>query len=68
MYSYKSILLDNENNINLNIQYEPKSIILNADKDRIAQVISNLSNAVKFTTKERNHIYDSGEEEFRSYC
>lgn len=58
---YRSILLDNEDNINLNIQYEPKSIILNADKDRIAQVISNLlSNA-------RNHIYDSGEEEFRSH-
>ena len=38
---YRSILLDNEDNINLNIQYEPKSIILNADNDRIAQVISN---------------------------
>jgi signal transduction histidine kinase len=34
----------------LTIQYEPKSIFLEADKDRIAQVISNLlSNAVKFT-------------------
>jgi signal transduction histidine kinase len=55
---YKSILLDNENNISLNIQYEPKRIILNADKDRIAQVISNLlSNAVKFTTKEKGTIY-----------
>jgi signal transduction histidine kinase len=55
---YRSILLDNENNINLNIVYEPKSIILNADKDRIAQVISNLlSNAVKFTTKEKGTIY-----------
>lgn len=55
---YRSILLDNENNINLNIQYEPKSIILNADKDRIAQVISNLlSNAVKFTTKEKGAMF-----------
>jgi signal transduction histidine kinase len=49
---YKSLLLDNENNVNLNIVYEPKSIILNADKGRIAQVISNLlSNAIRFTTK-----------------
>jgi signal transduction histidine kinase len=32
------------------IQYEPKSVFLEADKDRITQVISNLlSNAVKFT-------------------
>jgi signal transduction histidine kinase len=55
---YRSILLDNENNINLNIRYEPKSIILNADKDRIAQVISNLlSNAVKFTTKQKGTIF-----------
>ncbi len=55
---YRSILLDNEDNINLNIQYEPKSIILNADKDRIAQVISNLlSNAVKFITKEKGIIF-----------
>ena len=55
---YRSIPLDNENNINLNIRYEPKSIILNADKDRIAQVISNLlSNAVKFTTKQKGTIF-----------
>jgi signal transduction histidine kinase len=59
---YRSILLDNENNIDLNIQYEPQSIILNADKDRIAQVISNLlSNAVKFTTKEKGTIYVTAE-------
>jgi signal transduction histidine kinase len=59
---YRSILLDNEDNINLNIQYEPKSVILNADKDRIAQVISNLlSNAVKFTTKEKGTIYVTAE-------
>jgi signal transduction histidine kinase len=32
------------------VQYEPKSVFLEADKDRITQVISNLlSNAVKFT-------------------
>jgi signal transduction histidine kinase len=55
---YRSILFDNEENVNLNIQYEPKSIILNADKDRIAQVISNLlSNAVKFTTNEKGTIF-----------
>jgi signal transduction histidine kinase len=59
---YRSILLDNEDNINLNIQYEPKSVILNADKDRIAQVISNLlSNAIKFTTKEKGTIYVTAE-------
>jgi two-component system, OmpR family, sensor histidine kinase VicK len=54
---YRSLLLDNENSVNLNIVYEPKSIILNADKERIAQVISNLlSNAIKFTTKEKGTI------------
>jgi signal transduction histidine kinase len=54
---YRSLLLDNENKINLNIVYEPKRIILNADKGRIAQVISNLlSNAIKFTTKEKGTI------------
>jgi signal transduction histidine kinase len=54
---YRSLLLDNENNANLNIVYEPKSIIVNADKGRIAQVVSNLlSNAIKFTTKEKGTI------------
>jgi signal transduction histidine kinase len=54
---YRSLLLDNEDNVNLNIVYEPKSIILNADKERIVQVISNLlSNAIKFTTKEKGTI------------
>jgi signal transduction histidine kinase len=54
---YRSLLVDNEDKINLNIQYEPRSIIVNADKDRIAQVISNLlSNAIKFTTKEKGTI------------
>lgn len=51
----RSLLLDNENNINLDIQYEPKSIIVNADKGRISQVISNLlSNAIKFTATTKN--------------
>jgi signal transduction histidine kinase len=55
---YRSLLLDNENNINLNIIYEPKTIIVNADKGRIAQVVSNLlSNATKFTTNDKGTIY-----------
>jgi signal transduction histidine kinase len=59
---YRSLLIDDEDNINLNIVYEPKSIILNADKERIAQVISNLlSNAIKFTTKENGTIYVSAD-------
>jgi signal transduction histidine kinase len=59
---YRSLLFDNEDNINLNIVYEPKSIILNADKERISQVISNLlSNAIKFTTKEKGTIHVTAE-------
>jgi two-component system sensor histidine kinase VicK len=55
---YRSLLSDNENNANLNIIYEPKSIIVNADKERIAQVVTNLlSNAIKFTTKGKGTIY-----------
>ena len=55
---YRSPLLDNENNIKLNIIYEPKTIIVNADKGRIAQVVSNLlSNAIKFTTNYKGTIY-----------
>jgi two-component system, OmpR family, sensor histidine kinase VicK len=55
---YRSLLPDNENNANLNIIYEPYSIIVNADKERIAQVVTNLlSNAIKFTTKEKGTIY-----------
>jgi signal transduction histidine kinase len=59
---YRSLLFDNEDNINLNIVYEPKSIILDADKERISQVISNLlSNAIKFTTKEKGTIHVTAE-------
>ena len=55
---YRSLLFDSEENISLNIVYEPKSITLNADKERVSQVISNLlSNAIKFTTKEKGTIY-----------
>ena len=55
---YRSLLFDNEKNAKLNIIYEPKSIIVNADKGRIAQVVSNLlSNAIKFTTKEKGAIF-----------
>jgi signal transduction histidine kinase len=49
---YRSLLFDSEGNINRNIVYEPNSISLYADKERVSQVISNLlSNAIKFTTK-----------------
>jgi signal transduction histidine kinase len=59
---YRSLLFDNEDNINLNIVYEPKSIILDADKERISQVISNLlSNAIKFTTKDKGTIHVTAE-------
>jgi signal transduction histidine kinase len=59
---YRSLLFDNEENISLNIVYEPKSITLNADKERVSQVISNLlSNAIKFTTKEKGTIYVTAE-------
>ena len=35
---------------NLQLSYEPRDILLQADKSRIAEVISNLlSNAIKFT-------------------
>jgi two-component system, OmpR family, sensor histidine kinase VicK len=55
---YRSLLLDNGNNINLNIIYEPKTIIVNADKGKIAQVVSYLlSNAIKFTTNDKGTLY-----------
>ncbi len=54
---YKSLLVDKEDYIGLNIEYKPNSIIVNADKGRIAQVISNLlSNAIKFTSKEKGTV------------
>src|SRR5438093_12095280 len=38
------------NNENIRLSYEPKHILLEADKERIIQVISNLlGNAIKFT-------------------
>ena len=59
---YRSLLIDNEDKINLIIVYEPKSVILNADKERIVQVISNLvSNAIKFITKEKGTIHVSAD-------
>ncbi|MPZ08310.1 MAG: GHKL domain-containing protein [Nitrososphaeraceae archaeon] len=59
---YRTLLLDDEDKINLDIQYEPKSIIVNADKVRVSQVISNLlSNAIKFTTKGKGTIYVTAE-------
>jgi signal transduction histidine kinase len=49
---YRSLLFDSEDNNALNIVYEPISISVYADKERVSQVISNLlSNAFKFTTK-----------------
>ncbi|MGC2684535.1 MAG: ATP-binding protein, partial [Candidatus Nitrosopolaris sp.] len=47
------IVLGNEiSSKNLQLLYEPRDILLQADKSRIAEVISNLlSNAIKFTQK-----------------
>ena len=63
-FDLNTILLDSVNDLknqintdpvlskNLEILYEPTHIIVNADKERIIQVISNLlSNALKFTSK-----------------
>jgi signal transduction histidine kinase len=58
---HRSLLLDNEDNFNLDIQYEPKSIIVKADRERVSQVISNLlSNAIKFTTVITKHRKEKG--------
>ena len=52
---YKSQIERNNNKINLKILYEPKedtNIFVQADKERIIQVISNLiENAIKFTSE-----------------
>jgi signal transduction histidine kinase len=54
---YRSILFDDEKKANLNIEYEPRSITVNADKERISQVISNLlNNAVRFSAKEKGTV------------
>jgi signal transduction histidine kinase len=58
---HRSLLFDNEDNFNLEIQYEPKSIVVKADRERISQVISNLlSNAIKFTTVITKHRTEKG--------
>nr|MDQ3975418.1 HAMP domain-containing histidine kinase [Thermoproteota archaeon] len=42
----------------ITIRYDPKDIVVNADKGRISEVISNiLDNAIKFTRKGRIAIY-----------
>jgi signal transduction histidine kinase len=57
----------NEEDDGLKISYESKDIFIDADKDRIVQVVSNLlSNAVKFIKeKEEDDDGDQGEEEER---
>ena len=46
----------------LDLYFQMASITLNADKERVSQVISNLlSNAIKFTTKEEGRIYVTAE-------
>ncbi len=53
----------NKDDDKLKILYEPKDIFIDADKDRIVQVVSNiLNNAVKFV-KEKEGGGDRGEEE-----
>ncbi|MFY9797099.1 MAG: HAMP domain-containing sensor histidine kinase, partial [Candidatus Nitrosopolaris sp.] len=53
LHAIDDIVLGNEiSSKNLQLLYEPRDILLQADKSRIAEVISNLlSNAIKFTQK-----------------
>ncbi|HEX5892035.1 MAG TPA: HAMP domain-containing sensor histidine kinase, partial [Nitrososphaeraceae archaeon] len=45
-------MIINNNGKNVKLSYEPRDIIVEGDKGRISQVISNiLSNATKFTTE-----------------
>jgi signal transduction histidine kinase len=52
VHAIDDVVLSKEfSNKNLKLLYEPRDILLKADKSRIAEVISNLlSNAIKFTT------------------
>ena len=52
VYCINDVTINNgRNNKNVKLLYEPKDIIVDADRGRISQVISNLlSNALKFTT------------------
>ncbi|HYZ50449.1 MAG TPA: HAMP domain-containing sensor histidine kinase, partial [Nitrososphaeraceae archaeon] len=58
---------DEDNDDRLKIIYEPKDIFIDADKDRIVQVVSNLvNNAVKFIkSKEENDDQDKEKERRR---
>jgi signal transduction histidine kinase len=54
----------NKDDDKLKILYEPKDIFIDADKDRIVQVVSNLlNNAVKFIKEKKDDDGDQGEEE-----
>ena len=49
---YLNRYINTENKDSVKIVYEPRDIIVRADKGRISQIISNiLNNAIKFTTK-----------------
>jgi signal transduction histidine kinase len=58
---------DEDNDDRLKVIYEPKDIFIDADKDRIVQVVSNLvNNAVKFIkSKEENDDQDKEKERRR---